>query len=788
MTEPRISVLGLLCVWLLASHRLRSEVPTDASYTREALYDCYHAWMSRTPDHAFEHAWQMLSFQSAPGLACAQALRHLQREFLEQRHQHWHVKPTALSAWQQGLLSRMSALPLLAFVGAKHHTLSTSSDIVQDYVQREGLHETHVHLNGSSYAEAAWLHALQRPLQSNIDFSKSWKKKNIIKDLTRSIDPSLSPKELIHRLKTARRLRKHLTRASNSDHWWESTTKIDTQEEIGCDDRETFTLEQELSWQTKFHEKCRQHPENQLLPAAYHQYVLLLNQYYQLTVQNEDRVGFDQFQKHADIGLREDLETNYAQRFRDVHGLISRRSRVQYYEGRFAPKTNPIALYKRLLEILQGYRQYLCELLPESHACRQRSASIQLGNMLNELNQLTEELNNLAVAPLQLALVCHFIKRPWKNDDKKYGPYRYLSLVKDLHAEAHALLRLLRLYPKLKRWVRGVDGAANELHAPPEYFAPVFRLCHSQGLTHKTFHAGEDFPHLLSGLRYMLEALELLNLQAGDRLGHGTAMGIEPSLWLSRMPQSIVISRGDWFLSVLAAWRLLNLNPVGLEVLTHKLTAELGRLSIELFGKYYHPYLCEQAFGLRHLSLPVVQHWLDNGRKLPVVSPLNDNLLQEMQEVDACASANSEAFDLYWRWQSDKEVWHKSLSFIEVESAFLSAAHYVLLQQILMSEVARRGVVIETLPSSNVRISQYKHFTEHHALRWMRAPHAIKANDPDILVSLGSDDPGIFSTDIETEFHHLFFALKRSGLDESEALRRVSQLNERGRIYRFHAK
>lgn len=785
MPEPRISVPGLLCVWLLASYRMRGQAAH--SQMREALYDCYHEWMARTPDHVFEHAWQLLALKSAPGLACLQALKHLQREFLEQRHQHWYVKPEALSAWQQGLLSRMSQLPLLAFVGANRHPMNASSDIVQDYLHREGLHETHVHLNGSSYAEAAWLHALQRPLESNIDFSKQWKMKGIIKDLTRNIDPSLSPKVLVERLKAARRLRQHLMRATNSEAWWQPAAIIDTREEAAFEDSKTFTLEREIEWQTAFLKKCFHHPENQLLPEVYHQYVLLLNQYYQLTVQNEDRVGFDQFQKHANVGLREDLEKDYFQRFKDVHGADKRRSRIQYYEGRFAPKDRVTDLSKRLQGILQGYHQYLCNLFPEDSNWGRRKAPIQLTRLLKELEEVTLELANLAINPLQLALVCHFIKKPWREADQCYGPYRYLSLVKGLRREAHALLRLLQRYPKLKRWVRGVDAAANELHAPPEYFAPVFRLCHSQGVTHKTVHAGEDFPHLLSGMRYMLEALELLNLQSGDRLGHGTAMGIDPQLWLSRMPGTIIISRGDWFLSALAAWRLLNLNPGGLETVAHKLTAELGRLSVELFGKHLNPYLCEQVMALRTLSLLEVQRWLDNEKRLPIALPLNDHWRKEMQEVDTRAKINEEVFDLYWRWQSDKKVWENSLTFIEVESAFLNATHYLLLQQTLMGIVRDRGVVIETLPSSNVRISQYKNFSEHHALRWMKAPQAVKPNDPDILVSLGSDDPGIFATDIETEFHHLFYALKRSGLNETEALHRVAELNERGRIYRFHA-
>jgi Adenosine deaminase len=343
-------------------------------------------------------------------------------------------------------------------------------------------------------------------------------------------------------------------------------------------------------------------------------------------------------------------------------------------------------------------------------------------------------------------------------------------------------------YPKLKRWVRGIDGAANELHASPEFFAPIFRQCAAHGLSHKTFHAGEDFPHLLSGLRYMLEALELLDLQSGDRLGHGTAMGIAPKLWIDRMPQTIIISRGDWFLSVLSAWRLMCKHPVGLEKVTRTLTAELGQRSVELFGQHLNPYECEQAMGLRRLSLPEVYRWVNNGRQLPIVHLMSEHWHKEMEDVHAKATANPIAFEVYWRWQSDKDLWKKSEELIEVRSDFLQASHYLLLQQALMHEVADRGVVIETLPSSNVRISQYKHFSEHHALRWMREPSATPPDDPEILVSLGSDDPGIFSTDIETEFHHMFFALKHKGLNEAEALQRVAQINERGRIYRFHPK
>ena len=103
-----------------------------------------------------------------------------------------------------------------------------------------------------------------------------------------------------------------------------------------------------------------------------------------------------------------------------------------------------------------------------------------------------------------------------------------------------------------------------------------------------------------------------------------------------------------------------------------------------------------------------------------------------------------------------------------------------------MEEVAKRRVLIETLPASNVRISQYQNINEHHALRWMKVPGFVQPGDPPIMVTLGSDDPGIFSGDLNSEFYLLYASLRGAGLGDKEALDYLAPLNERGRQYRFH--
>lgn len=68
----------------------------------------------------------------------------------------------------------------------------------------------------------------------------------------------------------------------------------------------------------------------------------------------------------------------------------------------------------------------------------------------------------------------------------------------------------------------------------------------------------------------------------------------------------------------------------------------------------------------------------------------------------------------------------------------------------------------------------------------MRLPEYVQDGDPEIMVSLGSDDPGIFAGELAGEFYQLYAALRGSGLTDKEALYKVAELNERGREYRFH--
>ena len=799
MQEPRISVTDLMCVWWLTSHRFQSDdlgqynLLQEAS-TRQKLYDCYRQWMVSTPDHVFNSAWQALGWQAMyVSRITLNALSQLSSTYLEIRHHKLYVKKEMFGAWQQGLLSRMSFLPLMAITYARqkqkthvHHYKPYPHVLaLKDYLEREQLHEVHAHLNGSSFAEHLWLHALKRPYKATVEFNHRWRKSPSTQDFVRGINPDLNPSNMRNYLFRAKQLRQLLIFAAYSQEAWDPSFIVNSKQAPEMALTNQFNPEAELQWQTKFLEESVNHPEHDSLIAYYHQYLLLFNQYYQLLVQGENQRGFDQFQKVSQSNLREDAEKNYKQRFIDAHGPQPRRSRIGFYEGRFAPKQGVRKLEYRLLSILQGYQQYLSDTVCNQTGDKPEAAKFFLTGVIKQIEALHTKANQSGILPMQLILVCHFIKEEWTAKERQIAPYRHHSLVNSLRILGWTLNSVLKRQPSLMQWINGIDAANNELNVRPEFFAPVYRMCARFGLTHKTIHAGEDFSHLLCGLAYMYDALVFLELRDGDRMGHGTAMGIDPDLWIQRMPQQVLVKRGEWFLGLLAMWQLAQKSPDKLQSALHKIEHEIQTLSIELFQESLTPFECEQAMNLRGLSLPEFHQFMQDPDKYSRNTLFNEFTFEELEPIRTQYRSNPKALERCWKWQSDRDLWTASEALISVESNYLSGAEYVLLQQRLMHEVNERGVVIETLPSSNVRISHYRGFEQHHSLRWMNAPAMSKERDPKVLVALGSDDPGIFANDLVSDFYHLFIALNNTGLDETESLNRVAEINARGRSHRF---
>lgn len=798
--------------------------PLDEKALEETVYLAYQPWRARHPDHVFRSHWALIKQQkkeSGKGWVIS-LLKLLSEQYLYFRGDKLHVELSLFGDWQN-LLSRISALP----IHAAAYSVPTAKNrmgkiplpnhkgiyqlaypyepVVDAYISEEGLHETHLHLNGTTSAEWSWLRALYHPKQELNDFIEKYKEHHVVRELCHTINPDLNPESLYLWLKKAKLLRAWLM--AIADGRAESYAKKLKQQHCSSQDFSSLPynmcallsgskdfpfldhtpplfhsanalIEQERQWLHQIIRQLHDKP-SRLTDRLLHLYLLMQNQYQQLVVQREDMYGFDQFQKYTLTDLRESAEKKYLYRFLQLNGNNPQRSNVHWLEGRFAPKPTLEKNEALLSSILKSYLFYL---LGENE---RDSEHWTLSTVLKALkHQVTNVLPSGHRKHFKLALVIHFIKTECKYKSGAQD-YRHRKLRITLKKQCDVLQKTLETWPELKHWIRGVDAAANELHAPPEIFAPFYRAAKQYGILHRSYHAGEDFPHLISGIRQILDVVNLLDFKVGDRIGHGTAVGIDPAIWVNTMPHKIAIQRGDWLIDLLVIWDVLKLKPECYQAV-QKIIKDIHLLISDIFphDSTIMPENLLTQMQYRDLLPEYVFEANDNKPWDWQTSSFNDIWRQEALLVAKALQRTK--LDVLIKWWRDPDVINRSKALIDVETNYLDVETLVLLQQCTLDELAKNRVVIETLPTSNVRISQYQHYREHHALRWMKIEGFEKENDPNVSVSLGSDDPGIFANDMVSDFYHLYAMLVEKGLNDSEAMQKLSTLNERGKLYRFH--
>lgn len=111
--------------------------------------------------------------------------------------------------------------------------------------------------------------------------------------------------------------------------------------------------------------------------------------------------------------------------------------------------------------------------------------------------------------------------------------------------------------PKLSEYIVGIDAASEENRAEPWIFAPVYAAIRNRTITKPkmlstdgrllqihnigfTYHVGEEFRHILSGLRHIDEVIQHFHYKAGDRLGHALALGIDMKEWMEKNKTVII--------------------------------------------------------------------------------------------------------------------------------------------------------------------------------------------------------------------------------------------------------
>lgn len=396
----------------------------------------------------------------------------------------------------------------------------------------------------------------------------------------------------------------------------------------------------------------------------------------------------------------------------------------------------------------------------------------------------------------EVALLLHFLKSHRSRDDAQgpkygdpWGDVRYRRWYRARRPELAAIRALLVQSPEVLAVLRGLDVASRELAIPtwviaavlnagreasrhaaaelsrrhPEWAVPPMRV---------TVHAGEDFRRLSDGLRRIGELIRYGCVGAGDRIGHGIALGTDPVRWAERytvmgQPRE---ERLDDLLWELALYDDGSLPGEGARVAAVRAEAKQHVRAI---------YEDEEGSPLPSLEdLIEVRALLHRAPGAEVLDAARDGL-------DIPAGVPSRLRRTFERYLTERSVYLRSVVPIAVEANDGEVRALQAMQRFLRAQLGRLEVTVESNPSSNLLIGDLEDLTDHPAMRLAPLDDPAGLQEPAVLLSLNSDDPVTFATSLADEYAHMYFALLRSKVPSARALRWLSTIQRNGWRSRF---
>lgn len=633
-------------------------------------------------------------------------------------------------------------------------------DKLDELIEKTGLNDLHIHLNATTEIDVLWQDCLNYPDKCLEYFTKA-SGDFLVREQIEYEDAYKDAEELYRLLITARALRYAiisdylLCPPDKEPEKWnneniDSFFQLTVSEIHPLEDCLKNTIEQNESDITL---ECMMHimimsrlmdnspgKYKDHLASLYHYYLLIEGVINKFVVQQLHQKGFQQFAKIADNGFRKYSEGKYACTFLQLNGNRKSRYLINHIEGRFTPDGTSGGITTKIGEINAGLEEYM------------RTIHENYANIEKPIPDIDK--NKL------FSLTAHFIKSRDKTENSEMQTARHRILRKKLWKQAKAITD----YNKIPKGntsfnipITGIDAASSEFNVPPEVFGPVYRLLRKENSQiHFTFHVGEDFSHIVSGLRAMYEAVEFLDLQPTDRIGHGTALGMCPEQWISKMGKYIYISQGEWLDNLIFIYHLI---PVGIGIDKEIINKEIEDLSNKVYGKVYSTSDLIRAWSLRKYCPLLFSCKNLSEAPQDIFDPNEWSLILEEKKV----GFNQDVEKLMELYHYSRESHNK---IIHAKDSFFTYNQIKLFQSWLSGYLVTKGIIIEILPTSNTRISIYDSTREHHALKWLSdnkisSSLSKKRQFPELVI--GTDDPGIFSTNIYNEYAHVYSLLKESG-------------------------
>lgn len=684
-------------------------------------------------------------------------------EFLEERNGLVYVKQEKFLDWQELICFFPPLLLIAAYVFEKHGCITDLDAYLRKHiipnvlytalpapyipelehllVEKRGLHDLHIHLNGTMESDWVWADMMVFPSESLKEVHKNFDGDEMIKEHFSQVDPRMNSTELDRLLEKAHKHRQEFYKdflMNVSD-----APLCNSRGDISI--REPSLVTEMLIYIWLF---TNIRTDKQDYSGRFHHYLLSRGLINMLLVHQPCQFGFRQFQKITKNELRWYSERSFNRRFFQLSG--NRLMNIKNIEGRFSPKKSLNDNSTLLHNIEQGWTTFIQNVGKQT-----------------------------AKKKPKLHLVAHFIKKPKGGGQDMF---RHETLRNELRTIAESLCSLKKQgYPNTDKLV-GIDAAASEFDAPPEVFAPVYRYLRENEFNNFTYHAGEDFTHIVSGLRAIYEAVAFLGLERGDRIGHCVASGSDASLWLKGLRGEICISQGEYLSDCIFAYHLISKEKDPIKELHHlipNLILRIEQLSEAIYGECHSISNLVTAWEYRKwcpMAIRKLYLNLDLGHDDTDAFTIKDEWDKLPEKIRKIIFQHND--------NSDNIITNQQNKTISIDPAEIFNEKVITrLQKELLNYMHKREIVIETLPTSNLRIGFYDDFSSSHIWNWLQWK-SEGCPVPPIVV--GTDDAGIFATNIYNEYANLYcFMVHKKNLCHKDAMKLLREFDENADIYHF---
>lgn len=381
--------------------------------------------------------------------------------------------------------------------------------------------------------------------------------------------------------------------------------------------------------------------------------------------------------------------------------------------------------------------------------------------------------------------------------------FRFLDYYGSVRRTAESAGAVIESFPLCAELVCGFDVCSDESGVPiwlaRSYLRPLVTAHESArvylgskgdgiGRAGLTAHAGEDFVHVLSGLRRIDQSIEALGLQEGDRLGHCLALGVDTETWATQTGQ-VTIRAEERFWDLCWEYTLVSAGKLhgGFDRAAW-LDQEIVKLGNYLFNGTTLGSVREGPMASHHrhqnLSRQILLDFYNevlSGRIVDMLYPLaHDPYMFEAIYRDL-AELDNPVGKLVMVYLTRPDVFERSMTPIRVDTSsdgvFLSSV-----QHYLVEKVARLGLTVEVNPASNLLVGDFADLQSHPL--WRIKPIHNRESSP-VPVCIGSDDPILFSSSLVDEYQRLADAMHRAGVAEEQISGWIERSRGTGLYRRF---